>query len=175
MEKAQIIRADNNTYFKEIHTDQGISINIPSKGFKGKGLAYVSIISFWLTTILIWSIVLVLMKPIYGLYALPFWAIGIITLIKSVKVLKLEQNVIVNESSLILQMKRGEAIEEMSFPIKGVIVELIEGTYYSYSGLNRRGVYPAIIYNEEAFGFGERLNESDKKQIVNLINRLINN
>ncbi len=142
---------------------------IPPKGFKGKGLITMIIISVWMFTILVLTVLLLNMKPLYMLYSLPFWAIGFWTLIKSVKMLRLEQSIILNDSSIILRLKRGGIIDERKFPKKDIVISLVEGSFYSYTGLNKRGRYPAIIYNNEAFGFAERSSTSEKEWIMNFV------
>lgn len=149
---------------------EAIVLRIPPKGFKGKGLLTMIVISVWMFTILVWTVLLLNMKPMYMLYSIPFWAIGFWTLIKSVKMLRLEQFIFLNESSITLCMKRGEIVDERQFPKKDIVVSIVEGSFYSYTGLNKRGRYPAIIYNNEAFGFAERSTANEKEWIMNLIN-----
>lgn len=144
-------------------------LRIPPKGFKGKGLITMIVLSVWMFTILIWTVLLLNMKPLYMLYSIPFWVIGIWTFIKSVKMMRLEQFIILSETSIILRMKRGDTVDERLFPKKNIVVSIVEGSYYSYTGLNKRGRYPAIIYNNEAFGFAERSSTSEKEWIMNFI------
>lgn len=154
----------------KVMTDENSTIlRIPAKGFKGKGLITMIVITVWMFTILVWTVLLLNMKPLYMLYSLPFWAIGFWTLIKSIKMLRLEQSIILNENSVTLRMKRGDIIEERQFLKKDIVVSLVEGSFYSYTGLNKRGQYPAIIYNNEAFGFAERSSVSEKEWLLNFV------
>lgn len=150
-----------------------VSITIPAKGLKGKGLITVSVIMVWLFTMLIWSILLLMMKPINVLYSVPFWAIGLITLFKSLNMLRLEQTLIIENETIILKMRRGSKADEKQFRVKDTVVNIVEGSYYSYTGLNKRGQYPAIIYNQEAFGFAERSSSEEKAWLVSYINKLL--
>lgn len=160
---------DESNIFLESEAD-GHVLRIPPKGFKGKGLITLVVIVVWLFTILVWTVLLLNMKPLYVLYSIPLWAIGFWTLIKSTKILRLEQFIILNGSSITLRLKRGNIVDERQFNIKDVDVGIVEGSYYSFTGLNKRGQYPAIIYNKEAFGFAERCSATEKEWIVNFIN-----
>mgnify|MGYP000958289665 FL=1 len=148
----------------------GLVLRIPPKGFKGKGLITMIVIAVWLFTILVWTVLLLNMKPLYVMYSVPFWAIGFWTLIKSNKMLRLEQFIILDNSSITLRLKRGQIADERQFAIKDVDVGMVEGSFYSFTGLNKRGQYPAIIYNNEAFGFAERCSAAEKEWIMNFIN-----
>jgi len=149
--------------------DGGLEIVIPAKGIKGKGLVSIVVISVWLFTMLVWAIILFMMKPLYVLYSVPFWAIGFITLYKSLNVLRLEQRIIIRNGLISLKLIRGIKYDVKDFPAD-VIIQLVEGSYYSYSGLNRRGQYPAIIHNGEAFSFAERVSAKEKAWLISLIN-----
>lgn len=156
---------------KITYPENKIQIIFPPKGLRGKGLITISIIGLWLLTILIWSIFLLLLKPINVLYSIPFWAIGIFTIIKSVKILMLEQTIIIMKDSIIYRMRRGSRTDEKKFEKNNISVSMVEGQYYAYSGLNKRGQFPAIIYNNEAFGFAERYSTKEKLWLIDFINR----
>lgn len=158
-----------NSNLEIIDKDGGLEIVIPAKGIKGKGLISIIVITVWLFTMLVWSIILFMMNPLYVLYSVPFWAIGFITLYKSLNVLRLEQRIIIKNGLISLKLKRGIKYDVKDFP-SGVVIQLVEGSYYSYSGLNRRGQYPAIIQNGEAFSFAERVNAKEKAWLISLIN-----
>lgn len=145
-------------------------LSIPATGYRGKGLLTIVVIAFWMLTILIWSVLLLFMKPIYVLYSVPFWLIGIVTLLKSVKMMNLEQVIEIHHNSIRLKMKRGNILDEKEFKLDEVVIKLVEGSYYTYSGLSKRGQYPAIIKNNEAFGFAERLSIREKQWLVGFIN-----
>ncbi len=146
------------------------TISIPATGYMGKGLLTIIVISVWMLTILIWTVLLIFMKPIYALYSIPFWLIGIVTLLKSAKMLNLDQVIEIKQDTLWLKMKKGGKYDEKEFKISEVMVNLVEGSYYTYSGLSKRGQYPAIIMKNEAFGFAERLPIHEKQWLVGFIN-----
>jgi hypothetical protein len=152
-----------------------IKITIPAKGLKGKGLITVSVIGVWMFTMVIWSILLLMMKPINVLYSVPFWAIGFITLFKSLNMLRLEQTVIIENDTITMRMKRGSKSEERQFNTQDSVVNIVEGPFYSYTGLNKRGQYPAIINGGEAFGFAERSTSDEKAWLVTFINKYLHN
>lgn len=168
-QKISTSSAPPESIIKVMTDENSIILRIPAKGFKGKGLITMIVITVWMFTILVWTVLLLNMKPYYMLYSLPFWAIGFWTLIKSFKMLRLEQSIILNESSITLRMKRGGIMDERQFPKKDIVVSIVEGSYYSFTGLNKRGRYPAIILNNEAFGFAERSSASEKEWIMNFI------
>lgn len=170
-EKRETAVSDN---IKITYPENNIQLYLPPKGLKGKGLITISIIGLWLLTILIWSIFLLVLKPINVLYSVPFWAIGIFTIVKSVKILMLEQTIIIMKDSLVYRMRRGSQIDEKKFERNNISISMVEGQYYAYSGLNKRGQFPAIIFNNEAFGFAERLSTKEKLWLIDFINRNFN-
>lgn len=151
------------------------TITIPPKGLRGKGLITVSVIGVWMFTMLIWSILLLMMRPVNVLYSVPFWAIGFITLFKSLNMLRLEQTLIIERDIIRMKMNRGSKSEERQFKIVDSVVNIVEGPYYTFTGLNKRGQYPAIINDGEAFGFAERSSSDEKKWLVSYINKLLQN
>ncbi len=147
----------------------GIKYTIPAKGVKGTGLVTIIVILVWLVTILVWTGILLMMKPINALYSIPLWAIGIFTLIKSLKVLSIEQSIELTPNAVIFSIRQGAKYDERKFNKDEITMSLVEGSYYSANGLMRRGQYPAIIYNEEAFSFGERLSVKEKQWLIDSI------
>jgi hypothetical protein len=160
---------------KVTESSNQVTVTIPPKGIKGGALVTVIVIALWLFTILIWTVLLALMKPVNALYSLPFWAIGFWTLFKAIKMIRLQQEIIIDPQNVTLRMSRGSKSEERRFPGKNVNISLIEGSYYDYSGLNKRGQYPAILFNEEAFSFAERNTAEEKKWLIDFLNEKLNN
>lgn len=152
-------------------TESGDKIlySIPAKGIKGSGLVTMIVIMIWLLTILVWTAILLMMKPVNALYSLPLWGIGIFTLIKSLKILKLDQFIEISANEIVLRMRQGSKFDEKRFDKNSVSLSLVEGSYYSTNGLMRRGQYPAIISKDEAFGFGERLSVKEKQWLLDSI------
>ncbi len=173
-ENEPVVSSNAGSQFKKSFSvkedNDSLSLSIPAKGFKGKGLITLIVIGFWMVTIFIWTIILLFMKPVNALYSIPFWAIGVHTLVKSLKMIRLEQAIEISGDSLIYKAKRGNHYDEKQFNIKDVKVSLVEGSYYTYSGLNKRGHYPAIIKDGEAFSFAERLSIQEKHWLVGQIN-----
>ncbi|MGE5457664.1 MAG: hypothetical protein ACM3RX_04855 [Methanococcaceae archaeon] len=155
--------------------DSSIQIVIPAKGLNGKGLITLIVIGVWLFTILIWTVILLFMKPINALYSIPFWAIGLLTLFKSMNMLRIEQVITLKKDSITLKIKQGIKYDEKIFNINDSSVNFIEGSYYSFTGLNRRGQFPAIIFNNESYSFGERCSISEKSWLLNLIKEYYKN
>lgn len=149
-------------------------VTIPAKGYKGKGLITLVVIILWMVTILVWSLLLLTMNPLYTLYSIPLWLIGIFSLIKSKKIITLEQQVTISAESIELNLKQGTKTDSRKFPLNKVSVSLVEGSYHSLSGLSRRGSYPAIIFEDTAFGFAERSSFEEKQWLINTINNVIN-
>lgn len=155
--------------------ENSFQVIIPAKGLRGNGLLTLIVIGVWLFTILVWTIFLLFMKPVNALYSIPFWAIGLVTLVKSINMLRMEQTITLKKDSVILKIKRGNKYDERAFNIKESSVNLVEGSYYSYTGLNRRGQFPAIINNNESFGFGERCSKEEKTWLLNFITNYYKN
>ena len=151
------------------------TIIIPARGFKGKGLLTVSVILLWLFTMMAWSVLLLMMKPVYVLYSIPLWAIGLLTLFKSLKMLSLEQTLVIEGDKITMKMTRDTKGDEKEFNVKDLVVNLVEGSYYSYAGFSKRGQYPAIISNDEAFGFAERSSSEEKAWLLKYINNSLQN
>lgn len=167
--KTSILSPPQGSAIKLVQSVENTTLTIPAKGFKGKGLLTISFIGLWLLTILIWSVLLLAMKPVNVLYSIPFWAIGIITLVKASNILRLEQSVIIYDEHISLKLKRGHKADELSFNKDEVSISLVEGSYYNYTGLSKRGIYPAILFHENAYSFGERLTNSEKKWLVDFL------
>lgn len=159
---------------KVTDSNNKVSVHIPPKGVKGGALVTLIVIALWMFTILVWSVLLVLMKPVNVLYSLPFWAIGFWTLFKALKMIRLEQEIIIEPEHLVLKVSTASKTEEKRFEKRNVKISLIEGSYYDYTGLNKRGQYPAIIYNDEAFSFGERTSSEEKRWMVIFLNNNLN-
>ncbi|HLN53060.1 MAG TPA: hypothetical protein VK212_05085 [Lentimicrobium sp.] len=165
--------AKSNIIVRE--SESQLKISIPPKGIKGAALVTLIVIALWMFTILVWSVLLAMVKPVNMLYSLPFWAIGFWTLLKAIKMIRLKEEIIIESEFITLRRSTGQKREERKFERKDVKISLIEGSYYDYSGLNKRGQFPAVIYNEEAFGFGERSSTDEKNWLVNFINEKLNN
>ena len=152
-----------------------ISVYIPPKGVRGGAMVTIIVIALWMFTILVWSVLLGMMKPLNILYSLPFWAIGVWTLMKALKMIRLNQEVIISSGYVILKVSMGSKNEERQFERGEVKINFIEGSYYDYTGLNKRGQFPAIIYKGEAFSFAERSSIQEKKWLVKYLNDKLNN
>lgn len=150
------------------------TLTIPARGVRGNALVTLMVIALWLFTIMVFTVFLFLMKPVMALYSLPFWAIGIWTFLKSFSMIRLEQSIDLQKDSLTLKMKQGNKADEMSFPVKDIKISFVEGSFHTYTGLSKRGQYPAIIYKEESFGFAERCSAEEKKWLLNYINDYYN-
>lgn len=150
------------------------SITIPAKGARGKGLLTLVFIGLWLFTILVFTVFLFMINPVSALYSLPFWGIGFWTFFKALSVLRLKQSILLSHDTLTISMKQGNKSDEKTFPANEIKISLVEGPYYSYSGLSRRGQYPAVIYKDESFGFAERCSSGEKTWLLNFINDYYN-
>lgn len=154
--------------------DNELRVNVPSLINTGLGIITMVVIFLWLISVLIWTVLILSINPILALVAIPFWVIGILSLLKSRKILSTSQSLTVTKEFLEFSVKQGSKKESTSFPLAEINIKMVEGSYNSISGLNRRGIYPAIIYNDEAFGFAERSNTNEKRWLVQAINDFIN-
>ncbi len=88
---------------KIIVNDSGdqTTVRIPPKGIKGSALVTIIVIAIWMFTILIWTVLLGMMKPLNMVYSVPFWAIGVWTLVKALKMIRLRQDVVITRDKVI--------------------------------------------------------------------------
>lgn len=149
--------------------NDGAQIVIPAKGLRGKGLVTILIIAAWLVTILVWTVILLMMKPMNALYSIPFWFIGLLTLVKAINILRLEQTITLEKGAITLKLTQGNKYDQKTFNIDNTTVSMIEGSYYSHAGLSRRGQFPAIIFNNQSYSFAERLTPSEKSWLIQYI------
>jgi len=145
-------------------------IIIPKEGFSFKGLFTLFVILFWLMMILVWTLLLVNYGFIWTLLSIPFWLLGGITLRLALKMIFASQEITVDEHELMIVKKQGGISASVNFIRKEISdVCLVEGSYKTLSGITRKGVYPAIISNEQAFGFGERCSNDEKQKLIEII------
>jgi hypothetical protein len=155
-------------------TNSGLNVTIPSMINTGKGIATLLVIALWIITVMVWTVLMLSIKPNATFLAIPFWLIGIMSFLKSRKILSIAQSLTITSDFIEFTVMQGAKKESTRFALDDIKVLMVEGSYYSVSGLNRRGIYPAIIYNDEAFGFAERSNTFEKKWLVQTISDFIN-
>ncbi|MBK6347182.1 MAG: hypothetical protein IPF68_14865 [Bacteroidales bacterium] len=156
------------------HPEPGTtSFEIPKEGFSYKGSFTLLIIISWLLMIMVWTILLLQFNSSLALISIPFWLLGIVTLRLSLKVIMASQEVVVSSRELTILKKEGSAIAHVTFRIKDIEkIILVEGAYKALSGITRKGNYPAVISNQEAFGFGERCTKEEKQFLLDAVKNI---
>ena len=150
------------------------TINIPREGMSRKGFFTLFFIGLWMIMIVIWSVLLIQFGWVWLLLSLPFWALAIVALVFSARMISSTQKLEINNKELLLFKKIGDKTAHASFEIKRIqSIGLVQGAYRTLQGITRRGIYPAIIYNEEAFAFGERCSSDEKRWLVDLLQKII--
>lgn len=150
-------------------------IDIPREGFSMKGSFTLFVILFWLMMILIWTILLSQYGIVWTLLSIPLWLLGIVTLRLSLKMIFASQQLTVDENGMTIIKNHGGKTASVSFSrqeIKDIF--LVEGSYRTFSGITRKGVYPAVISNEQAYAFGERCSNSEKQWLLETVKKSLN-
>lgn len=148
--------------------------SIPREGFSLKGLFTLVVIVFWLLMIMVWTILLLQYAAIWALISIPFWLLVLITLRLSLKVMLSSQEIIVNSDEITIVKK--ESLKTSHITLKRDDIEAVayvEGAFKSLSGITRKGIYPAAISNNEAFGFGERCTKEEKQFLLENIKSIL--
>lgn len=149
------------------------SLQIQREGFSYKGLFTLLIIVLWLLMIMIWTILLLQINRSLVAFSIPFWILGFVTLRLSLKVIMASQEIIVSKNEI--SIFKTESSKTAHITLKQQDIEsiiFVEGAYKSLAGITRKGTYPAIISNQEAFGFGERCTKEEKQFLLDTIKNL---
>jgi len=156
------------------HPESGVTaFAIPREGFSYKGLFTLLIIVSWLLMIMVWTILLLQFNASLALISLPFWLLGIVTLRLSLKVIMASQEILVSKNELTILKKESGRTAHITFrcsEIENIIP--VEGAFKALSGITRKGTFPAVIHNQEAFGFGERCTKEEKQFLLDSIKRI---
>jgi len=148
-------------------------LSIPREGFSLKGLFILSVIFFWMLMILAWMLLLIPLGWGWALLSLPFWLLSFISLRIVWRMLFSYQSAEAGNGSLTLRKTTGKVTATAVFNLDEIeAVMLVEGTYRTLAGISRKGIYPAIIRNGEAFSVGERCSRSEKQWIFEVLKRL---
>lgn len=149
-------------------------INIPREGFSYKALFTLLIIFFWLLMILVWSVLLFQYGQSWSLVSIPFWILGIVTLRLSIKTIFASQQITVNKKELTILRIEGSTRSHVTIKAQDIeSVSFVESTFKSLSGITRKGIFPAVISKNEAFGFGERSTKAEKQYLTDFIKSVI--
>lgn len=151
-----------------------IVLKIVREGFSARGIFVLSIVVFWLLLISAWAFMLLQYGVAWSLLSLPFWALGILTLINVIKVLRQQQSVVISEGMVQIIKSTGKTTAHVELSLKNIsTVTLVEGTFKTLAGISRKGVYPAFIANGEAFGIGERCNRAEKQWLLQTLQSIL--
>jgi len=146
------------------------SFKIPAEGFSYKSLFTLLIIILWLLLIMIWTILLFQYSGTWALISLPFWLLGFVTLRLSLKVTFSSQEIIVSQDDVTIIKKEGSNIAHITLKKNKIeTIAFVEGAFKSLAGITKKGIYPAIISENEAFGFGERCTKDEKQFLLDTI------
>ncbi|MFH1121548.1 MAG: hypothetical protein V1775_17145 [Bacteroidota bacterium] len=156
------------------HPESGVTaISIPREGFSHKGLFTLLIIVAWLLMIMVWTILLLQFNASLALISIPFWLLGIVTFRLSLKVILSSQEVLISKQELTILRKEGSRTAHVTFRCSGIEnIIMVEGAYKALSGITRKGTFPAVIHNQEAFGLGERCTKEEKQFLLNTIKNI---
>lgn len=147
---------------------------IGREGFSARGIFILSIVIFWMLLILAWALMLVQYGVVWSLLSLPFWALGIVTLVSVLKMLSERQSVEINGKALQIKKISGKTTAHVELPLSSISsVTLVEGTYKTLTGMSRKGIYPAIIARGEAYAIGERCKREEKQWLVETLQSIL--
>ena len=151
-----------------------LAIHIPREGLSLRGAFTLIFIVFWMFMIMVWSVLLIQFGEKFLLISVPFWLLAITAFVLSGRMIFASQTLEINGDELLLLKKTGGKTAHAAFDIRKIeAITLVEGTYKTLTGINRRGTYPAIIYNKEAYSFGERCRADEKYWLLKLLNDFI--
>lgn len=152
----------------------GFIILISREGLSGRAIFILSVILFWLLMIMAWAFMLAQYGIAWSLLSLPFWALGIITMIAFLKMIKSHQSVEIRDGKLLIQKTNNGVTSYAEISVKDISsVSLVEGTYKTLAGISRKGVYPAFISKGEAYGLGELCSREEKQWLVNTLKSVL--
>lgn len=147
---------------------------IGREGFSPRGIFVLSIVVFWMLLIMAWALLLMHYGAAWSLLSIPFWAIGIATLVSVIKMLSMRQSIEIEGKRLQIKKGSGKTTAHVELPVSSISsVSMVEGTYKTLAGISRKGIYPAIIANGKAFSIGERCKQEEKQWIVDTLNSIL--
>lgn len=146
-------------------------IYIPPEGLSVKGFVTIFIIILWLVLTIIWTILLFQIHKSLVWISIPFWLLGFSILRFSLRmILTATEELIMNDDELTLIKTIGSKTEHITFRAAEIeSVVFVEGAYKALAGITRKGIYPAIINKQSAFGFGERCTKDEKQFLLNTV------
>lgn len=152
----------------------GFAVLISREGLSGRAIFILSVIIFWLLMIMAWAFMLAQYAVAWSLLSLPFWALGMVTLIAFLKMIRLHQSVEIKGGKLLIQKTYNGVTSYAEIDVKDISsVSMVEGTYKTLAGISRKGVYPAFISKGEAFGIGELCSREEKQWLVNTLKSVL--
>ena len=147
---------------------------IGREGFSPRGIFILSIVVFWMLLILAWAVLLMQYGAAWSLLSIPFWAIGIASLVSVIKMLRMQQSIEIIGKGLQIKKGSGKTTAHVEFPVSSISsVFMVEGTYKTLAGISRKGIYPAIIANGQAFAIGERCKREEKQWLVETLKSIL--
>ena len=147
---------------------------IGREGFSPRGIFILSIVVFWMLLILAWAALLMQYGAAWSLLSIPFWAIGIASLVSVIKMLRMQQSIEIIGKGLQIKKGSGKTTAHVEFPVSSISsVSMVEGTYKTLAGISRKGIYPAIIANGQAFAIGERCKREEKQWLVETLKSIL--
>ena len=147
---------------------------IGREGFSSRGIFILSIVVFWMMLILAWALLLMQYGAAWSLLSIPFWAIGIATLVSVIKMLRMRQSVEITGKGVQIKKGSGKTTAHVELPASTISsVAMVEGTYKTLAGISRKGIYPAIIASGQAFAIGERCKRDEKQWIVDTLKSIL--
>lgn len=152
----------------------GFVILISREGLSGRAVFILSVIIFWLLMIMAWAFMLAQYGVAWSLLSLPFWALGIITLLAFLKMIRLHQSVEIKGGKVLIQKTYSGVTSYADLNVKDITsVSMVEGTYKTLAGISRKGIYPAFISKGEAYGIGELCSREEKQWLVNTLKSVL--
>jgi len=150
-------------------------IIIPREGFSTKSMLTLLVIGLWLFMILIWTILLLQISPWWSLLSVPFWLLGFVTLRISMRMIMSSQEIIAGKDEITLIYTEGGLKSHISLKSSEIdSITWVEGGFKALSGISRKGIYPAVISHNEAYGFGQRCTKEEKKFLLETVKNLTN-
>lgn len=155
------------------YSDTEVSIFIKHEGLSLRSGFILSVIFFWLIMIAVWAFMLLQYGPVWSLLSLPFFALGILTLYTTLKMIRNNQRIEIYKGKVFIYKTSGKVTAHAELPLKNISdISMVEGTYKTLAGISRKGIYPAFILNGEAYGVAERCRRFEKQWLLEFLKQV---
>lgn len=152
------------------HSDSEVSMLIKREGLTLRSGFILTVILFWLLMIALWAFMLFQHGPAWSLLSLPFFALGILTLYTTLKMIRNHQRIEIARDKVFIYKTSGKVTAHAELLLKNISdISMVEGTYKTLAGISRKGIYPAFITKGEAFGVAELCGKNEKQWLLEFL------